>query len=522
MQGLCQSTVFSLFQDPQKAGDRQFAEGNYAQAVTLYTAQLKKKPGDTQTQLKLAQACYKTKDYAGAVGAYDRYMASGQIPGAFDMYYYAEANATLGRRAVALDYYKRCLAQQPDNDLLTKKIWRLANLQYLYEDSAHFAVRPVVVNSSAGELCAVSYKNGFVFASNRKGGRIVERTNRKLNTPFYRLYEAIGKEDTATHTWTIARKAILFGNSLKARYNTGPVAFFNHDEEMVFVTSSEQERTDGFRTLGLYFAKRVDNTWKVVSAFPYNSNTYSIHDVSISYDGKTLYFSSEMPGGIGGKDIYISQYTGGQWTKPRNIGEPVNTPLDEVFPYLHEQTLYFSSDGLPGMGQLDIFKAAIQENGYGEPENPGYPINSFYDDFGLTLDSAGTHGYLTSNRKHGKYDDDIYEIDMDLQTYPITIAAILKYKEHSWSDQSGLIAWPKIRVELIDGNTGNTTYKTITDRTGNFSIEIPRYSRYYVRVVDEEGQEYKASFELSKYKKESSLHEVVIMKDIFKKNTNKK
>jgi len=517
-----QDTVFSLFQNSQKAGDTQFAAGNYTQAISHYTAQLAKDPGNVQTQLKLAEAHYKAKDYTQAVNIYDRYMTSGRILPVADMYYYAEANVTLGHRTVALDYYKRCLAKQPDNDLLTKKIWRLTNLQYLYEDSAHYAVRPVAVNTPASELCAVPYKDGFVFTSNRKGGRIVELTNRKLNTPFYRLYEATWKEDTATHIATIAGKPVTFGSTLKARYNTGPVAFYDNGNAMVFVTASESQRADGLRTLGLYFAKHEGNKWKVLSAFPYNSNDYSIHDVSVSRDGKTLYFSSDMPGGNGGKDIYTSQYMNGQWTRPRNIGEPVNTPLDEQFPYLHGQTLYFSSDGQPGMGQLDIFKTYIREDGYDEPENLGYPINSPYDDFALTLDSAGTHGYLASNRIHGKYDDDIYEVDMDLQTYPLTIAAVLKYKEQSWSDQSALIAWPKTRIELIDGNTGNITYKTTTDLSGGFSIEIPHYSRYYVRIVDDDGHEYKASFELSKYKKESSVHEVVIMKDIFKKNTDKK
>ncbi len=118
---MCQDSVFSLFQDSQKAGDNQFAAGNYTQAISLYTALLTKDPDNVQTQQKLAQAYYKAKDYAEAVNIYNRYMASGQTLTATDMYYYAEANATLGRRAVALDYYKRCLAKQPDNDLLTKK-----------------------------------------------------------------------------------------------------------------------------------------------------------------------------------------------------------------------------------------------------------------------------------------------------------------------------------------------------------------------------------------------------------------
>jgi hypothetical protein len=274
--------------------------------------------------------------------------------------------------------------------------------------------------------------------------------------------------------------------------------------------------------LGIYFAALQGKKWKVVSNFPFNSDRYSIHDVSINEEGTVLYFSSDMAGGAGGKDLYTSRWADGKWTKPQNLGEEINTPLNEAFPYLHNHMLYFSSDGHPGMGQLDIFRAQVEDDGYGEPENLGYPINSFYDDFGLALDSLGTHGYLSSNRGHGGYNDDVYEVDMDLQTYPLTIACILKYKEHTWSERSGNLAWPNARVTLMDGSAGKPVFTTKTDVKGNFSIEIPYFSRYYVQVTDEEGVEYKASFELNKYQGEASVHEIVIVKDIFKKNNDRK
>jgi len=519
--GLCQATVFSLFQDPSKEADQQFTAGNYTNAVTLYTEQLAKTPNDVILHQRLAQACYRAKDYSGAISAYNHYTAAGQTLAGDDLFYYAEANATLGNRTVALDYYKRCLAKQPDNELLIKKIWRLNNIQYLYEDSAHYAVRALTINTTAGELCAVPYTNGFVFSSNRKGADVIEKVNRKLNTPFYKLYQATWAEDTATRTLVIAGKPMLFGTSLKSVYNIGAVAFYDHDEAMVFVAAAEQKRSDGVHTLGLHFARKQGRKWKVISHFPHNSSKYSIHDVSVSRDGQTLYFSSDMEGGIGGKDLYTSQWTDGQWTKPRNLGEPVNTPMNEAFPYIHGSTLYFSSDGQPGMGQLDIFKTHRSDEGFADPENMGYPINSHYDDFGLALDSLGNHGYLTSNRKNGRYDDDLYEIDMDLQTYPLTVAAILKYKEHSGSN-AAILPWPKATAELVDSETGKAVYKTTTDSKGNVSIIIPYASRYYVRITDKDGVEYKASFELGKYRKEDSVHEIVIIKDIFKKHTDRK
>jgi len=522
LQGVGQATVFSLFQTPLHEADRHFAAGHYAQAATLYTTELTRRPDDVATRRKLAQARYRAKDYAGAVAAYDQYLSgTGNALSWDDLYYYAEANATLGRRAVALDYYKRCLAQQPDHELVAKKIWRLTNLQYLYEDSAHYAVRPLNINTTSGELCAVPYQDGFVFTSNRKGSGIVERFNRKSNTPFYKLYLARWKEDTATHILTLGKPA-TFASSMRAGYNTGPMAFYHDGKQMVFVTSSDKAGADGRRTLGLYFAVAEGKKWKVVSPFSFNSDLYSIHDVSINEDGTMLYFSSDMAGGAGGKDLYASQWLDGKWSKPRNLGETINTPLNEAFPYQHDHMLYFSSDGHPGMGQLDIFRTQVQDDGFGEPENLGYPVNSPYDDFGLALDSVGTHGYLSSNRKHGGYDDDVYEVDLDLQTYPFTVACILKYREHTWSAGAGILSWSNARVALMDSGNGKSVFTTKTDATGNFSIMIPYFSKYYVQVTDEEGVEYKASFELNKYQGEASVHEIVIVKDIFKKNNDRK
>lgn len=521
LQGVGQATVFTLFQDPLHEADQHFAAGHYAQAAALYTAALSRKPDDVALRRKLAQARYRAKDYTGAVAAYDQCLSAGSTLTGDDLYNYAEANATLGRHAVALDYYKRCLAQQPDNELIAKKVWRLANLQYLYEDSAHYAVRSLAINTTSGELCAVPYQDGFVFTSNRTGAGIVERFNRKSNTPFYKLYLARWKEDTSTHTLTVGKPA-AFAASLRAGHNTGPVAFYRQGRQMVFVTSSERVGVDGRRTLGLYFATGEGKKWKVVSPFAFNSDRYSIHDVSINEEGTVLYFSSDMAGGVGGKDLYTCQWVDGRWTQPRNLGDAINTPLNEAFPHLHNHMLYFSSDGHPGLGQLDIFRVPVQDNDYGEPENLGYPINSPYDDFGLALDTLGTHGYLSSNRQHGGYDDDVYEVDMDLQTYPFTVACVLKYKEHTWSDRAGNEAWPNARVALIDSGNGKSVFATRTDASGTFSIVVPYFSKYYIEVVDEDGGAHKASFELSKYQGEASVHEIVIVKDIFKKNNDRK
>jgi tetratricopeptide (TPR) repeat protein len=522
--GECQSSVFSILQDPIKLADKCYADGNYLEAIELYENLLNKNSANWQVQLKLAQSYYQVKDYEKSIAAYNSYVKrkGNELPWV-DMYHYAEAQTALKNYPESLEYYKRCLENKPDNELVAKKIWRLNNINYLYEDSAHYAVRPMeMINTTYGELCPIPYKDKVVFTSNRREVRAVEKMNGKLNTPFYQLYSISWAMDTTTQNKSFGGKPTVFARSVKSKYNIGPVSFYNNDSKMVFVSSSEKREEGSNHTLGLYFASMRDRKWILDSAYPHNSDAYSINDVTISEDGTRLYFSSDMKGGFGGKDIYTSQWLDGKWSKPRNLGETINTSENEVFPYLHaDGTLYFSSNGHAGIGELDIFKAQIKSEGYSEPQNVGYPLNSNYDDFGLSFDSLGTHGYFTSNRKNGGYDDDVYEFDMDLQTYPFTITGVIKFKEHTWSEESTIQVWSKVKIFLMDSWLGMGVYESHTDSEGNFSIVIPYFSKYYIQIVDEEGHAHRASLELQKYRAETNVHEIVIVKDIFKQNPDK-
>jgi hypothetical protein len=299
----------------------------------------------------------------------------------------------------------------------------------------------------------------------------------------------------------------------------GPSAFYNKGTAMVFVESSIHANSKGHTTLGLYFAELKNGKWKRGKAFPFNSDQYSIGDVAINEAGTILFFSSDMRGGFGGKDLYVSLFQEGKWTQPRNIGENINTPHNEVFPYWHSSgAFYFSSDGHPGLGGLDIFKVPVEKIETEEPKNIGYPMNSSYDDFGLAIDSLERSGYFSSNRKSGGFDDDIYGFDVDLQVYPFTITGVIKYKAHAWSDSSMINLWPNQKYQLIDSQKGVEVYERSTDENGGFSIDIPYFSRYFIQLVDESGIVHKVSIDIQKHKTETTEHEIVIVKDIFSNN----
>lgn len=221
-----------------------------------------------------------------------------------------------------------------------------------------------------------------------------------------------------------------------------------------------------------------------------------------------------MPNGYGGYDLYVSHWKDNTWTKPVNVGEKINTKGNERFPFVVKQTLYFTSSGLAGLGGMDIFKTSIEADGFGEVGNLGYPINTNFDDFALTLDSTVSFGYLSSNRE--KMNDDLYFINIDLQTYPLIINGILKYKENGWKDDTDLKVLTNATLRLIDNKQNDVVCNTSSDATGHFSLIIPYFSQYRIQVVNADGtDEASVSLDLSKSKNSGSEYEIVVVKNVF-------
>lgn len=520
VEGECQETVFNLLKNDMKLADEYFQQKDFKSALKLYSNIGRKHQSVREINLKIARCYYFLKDYERAANAYKEFARDARKMPPADIYYYAEALAGGKKYEEAIKMYREYLVQVPDDQLIIKKMWRLANIQFLYEDSLHYAVRPVPINTEYGELCPVPYKSGIVFMSNKKEVQPVEQIDASQHTPFYRLYYSMALPDTSNTGALHYSKPSLFSKEFNSGYHSGPVAFYQHARKIVFASTGNQPGAHDGRTLQLYFSERIEGQWKPVLSFPFNNVNYSITDPSITEDGRILFFSSDMPGGFGGRDLYRSEYIDGKWSKPVNLGEQINTLYDEVFPYLHNKTLYFSSNGHAGMGGLDIFKVDINDQGLAEVQNVGYPINTNHDEFGITIDSLDTHGYFSSNRNKGGYNDDIYEFEMDLQTYPVTITGLIKFKQHNWSDTSHLETFHNAKLFLVDNIRNVTVNESFSDGEGNFSISVPYFSKYKIRVVGDDQDEHFVSLEIPKHRKLQSIHEIVIVKDDFKPHDN--
>jgi outer membrane protein OmpA-like peptidoglycan-associated protein len=206
---------------------------------------------------------------------------------------------------------------------------------------------------------------------------------------------------------------------------------------------------------------------------------YSCAHPSLSADGQMLYFASDMPGSVGGMDIWFCRREGDGWSKPVNPGPVVNTAGDEVFPYLRaDGTLFFSSSGHPGLGGLDIFATKQVDGIWQEPANQGAPLNSATDDFSIIFDADGKTGYFASDRSGGKGKDDIYSFRVSLNA-TIIRGRILASKELT-------DAMADTRVQLLD-REGNVIKETTTDANGAFVFRnIAADKSYMVRLLEDD------------------------------------
>jgi len=268
------------------------------------------------------------------------------------------------------------------------------------------------LNTKYSDFCPVPFKTGIVLTSDRKTNLNSTNVYEWTNYGFLDLYfsDPIYYQDF----WTQMSDPVKMPPVYNQTYHDGPVSFTG-DEKMVFLTRTLMGRgkKDGkltrTNTMHIFYGNISNLKKAVLIPFPFNSENYSVGHPSVSSDGSRLVFSSDMPGGNGGSDLYMSELKEGKWSEPVNLGVEINSFLNEAFPYWsNDSTLYFSSEGHPGYGGLDIFISKLVDGKWSAPVNMLMPINSSYDDFGIVLQKNKSDGFFSSNRPEGLGADDIY------------------------------------------------------------------------------------------------------------------
>lgn len=517
----CQETVFSGLKSTTKRADMYFNNNAYKNALELYLAAEKKKNSSDRLKLKIGKTYFQLKEYENSALWYGKYVGlSNKLPDE-DLYNFAEALRSTGEYSQAIIYYKQYQELRPDDKSIIEKIWRLTNVQFLMEDSIHYSIKLANISLVGAESCPAFYRDGLVFVGDKHELGGIVKVDGSDNTQFKTLYFAEILKDTINSMSAYKFAEIeKFGKEIASKYNTGAIAFFPGEKKMIFTKNGSFSHKEGSR-LQLYSAELLEEEWQEVSSLPFNSMDYSVSNPALNKDGSVLYFVSDMPGGYGNKDLYVSYYRNYRWSEPENLGDKINTVGDEDYPFMHNSTLYFSSNGHGGLGGLDIYSIDISKITSEQINNLGYPVNSSFDDFGIALNDQGTRGFISSNRLHGGYEDNIYEIEIDLQTYPLTIKGKVKYKELSWreSDREELLG--NAELLLFDARRKIQVASSKTDSLGYFEIEIPYASNYSLKIISSSVGEITVKLEVPKNKKPDSEHDIVIVKNKIEVNKAK-
>jgi outer membrane protein OmpA-like peptidoglycan-associated protein len=340
------------------------------------------------------------------------------------------------------------------------------------------------LNSQFAEFSPVLFKQDFVFASNRQYdfNNIGEDNWSKTN--HISIFKA--EVRTPAKDSVVATKVRIFDKVFLDGDHTGPICFSSDGTEAIFTRATHRKQNlfgDKVARPQLYMAKFIDNKWTSITKLPFVKVTSSYGHPTLSSDGKTLYYVSDEFGGSGGKDIWKVERIGDTWGIPQPVRE-INTPGDELFPVVVDNSLYFSSNGRGGQGGLDLFVAKVKDGSLTTPENLGETINSAFDDFGIVFTSNRQNGYFTSNREGGKGDDDIYyfSINEKVIVEDDVIAGQFVYKKLNSAMPEGIDVW------LLDED-GNMVMQTKTDANGEFKFRNLNADQKYVIKLMKDGEE---------------------------------
>lgn len=411
-----------LAQDDLAKAELLYNYKDYISAMPLLESVLKESPENSEVALWLANSYRICNEPAKAKGLYAKYIKNSKE--AINYYYYGEVLKMLGEYNQAKMQYIEYAKSNPVSSQYAKSCdFALQNMGV----TPSYKLSTLDINSESSDYAPAFFKDKIVFGSSRRipyeSGGVTNWTEKYYN----QLYvSSINDDGTLTKPQSLLN---IFEQS-----NNSPVAFFPDNALTVYTTN---QFLDGMRPIGedldlrmeLTFADVVqDNNWANPTVFTVNQvndEVYSAGQPTVSPDGKTIYFSANLPNGKGGYDIYFCTRTNGGWSSPQNLNGAVNTQGDEMTPFMSNdgQTLYFSSNYHDGFGGMDIFKASKIGNTWDNITNLGIPVNSSQDDVYFIYDDARQIGYFTTNRKGGKGHEDIM-MATRIGTTPNTLAVL--------------------------------------------------------------------------------------------------
>jgi len=464
---------------PIYKAQKQMDKYNYAKAIDiLKKAETKEKTHDAA--MPMLAECYRMQ--RDIENAKETYAQAVTIPGAKPetFFYYAKTLQATGDYEKAREMFQTYSQKNPSDPS--------GPLYVSYCDSVlgpwkkldpAFEVKPVNnINTKESDFGPAIYDGELVYASDFSNNPADGKKYGWTGRGYLNIMKSI--PESAGNFWGSMGAPAEFDSKLNQEYHDGP-ATFSADGNSVYFTRSffgKAKREGIYKTneLKIYYATKTNGVWGEVKPFFLNSKDYSVGHPALSADGQTLYFVSDMPGGQGGTDIWMCKREGEAWGKPLNLGKTINTKENEMFPTITEDNLlYFSSEGHPGYGALDIFKTSNVNGNWTTPVNLQQPINSSYDDFAIAYAPGSKIGFFSSNRSGGVGSDDIYAFRVVEAPSPSFISGLVKEK-------TTLQPIAGATVFLYNPNTDNVkVLKTGTD--GMYKSIVEKPADYVVKAT---------------------------------------